>query len=81
MKYARNEPYMNPNNFDISFNVNDVPSNVEMENGYNLEKRLQKVMPLTKKVHVNIGSSNLHQNNELNISSILRINNKKVKFI
>ena len=81
MKFARSEPYMNPNNFDISFQINEVPSNVEIESATNLEKRLQKVMPLTKKIHLNIEAGNMRQNNIINISSILKINGKEVKFI
>ena len=48
LKYFRNEPYMTPNNYDISFNTENIPSNIPLENGHNLEKRLQKLMPLSK---------------------------------
>ena len=81
MKIFRNDPYMTPNNFDISFDPREIPSNIECESAYDLEKRLQKLMPLTKKVHVDLGSSDLQTYDGVDIFCSLRINGEEVKFI
>ena len=81
MKIFHNEPDYTPNNFDIYFDTNTVPSNIELESAYNLEKRLNKLMPASKKVHLNMGVENLQQNNSVHISSMLRMNNQEVKFL
>ena len=69
LKYFRNEPYMTPNNYDISFNTENIPSNIPIENGHNLEKRLQKLMPLSKIIHVDFNPLNLKEDNNVFISS------------
>ena len=81
LKYFQNEPYMTPNNYDIHFNKEEIPSNIPCENGYNLEKRLQKLIPLTKFIHLDFDSNSLESNNEVCVSSNLKINNKRVDFI
>ena len=82
MKIFHHDRDYTPNNLDIYFDTKDVPSNIEMESTYNLEKRLQKLMPVSKIIHLNLGVENrITQNNSINISSILRINDKEVKFI
>jgi hypothetical protein len=72
---------MNPNNWDITFEPTNVPSNIELESAYNLERRLQKLMPLTKKVHLNLGTKDLHLYDCIDINTSLKINGKEVKFI
>ncbi|MBO6275395.1 MAG: hypothetical protein J6M91_07670 [Methanobrevibacter sp.] len=81
LKYFQNEPYMTPNNYDISFNKEDIPSNILVENGYDLEKRLQKLIPLSKFIHLDFDSNALESNNRVNIHSSLKINNQRVDFI
>lgn len=75
------EPYHTPNNYDIYFDQNNVPSNIKVENAASLEKRLQKLMPLTKFIHLNMDSESLHQTNHVLMSTSLKINNHEVKFI
>lgn len=81
LKYFQNEPYMTPNNYDIHFNAEDIPSNIPRENGYDLEKRLQKLVPLSKFIHLDFDSNALESNNKVSIYSELKINNKRVDFI
>lgn len=80
-KYFLNEPYMTPNNYDIDFNPNNIPSNIQPETAVNLQKRLQKLMPLTKYIHLMLNSEQTSYTNHLNITTKMRINNKEVKFI
>ena len=72
-KQARSEPYMSPNNYDIEFDANQIPSNVQIESGTNLEKRLQKLMPHGKIVHVSVASTSTPQNNMISITPMMNI--------
>ena len=81
MKILRHDPYMTPNNYDIRLDPNEIPSNLECESAYDLEKRLQKLMPLTKKVHLDLGSSDLQTYDSVDIFCSLRVNGEEVKFI
>lgn len=80
-KYFLNEPYMTPNNYDIDFNPNNIPSNIQLETAVNLQKRLQKLMPLTKYIHLMLNSEQTSYTNHINITTKMKINNKEVKFI
>lgn len=80
LKYFRNEPFMTPNNYNLIFNESEIPSNIPRENGHNLEKRLQKLMPLTKFIHLDFKTNALKSNNNITISSHLKINNTRVDF-
>lgn len=80
-KYFRHEPYMTPNNYDISFNPNDIPSNIQPETAVNLQKRLQKLMPLTKYIHLMLDSGQTSYANHLDVTTKMKINNKEVRFI
>jgi len=80
-KCFRHEPYMTPNNFDLYFNPLDIPSNVPQENGYNLERRLQKLMPLTKILHLNVDSATIPGDNHVRVFTEMTVNNKKVVFL
>lgn len=82
-KHFRHEPYMTPNNYDIYFDPYEIPANIKRENAPNLINRLQRLMPLTKKIHVNLnaGSEELSESNRINISTKLKVNGKVVDFI
>lgn len=72
-KKLRSEPYDNPNNYDIEFDVTQIPVNIPVENGRNLEKRLQKLMPLGKIIHVSQDNSTRPGGNGLKIGTYLNI--------
>lgn len=82
-KHFRHEPYMTPNNYDLYFNPNEIPANINKENAHNLVKRLQKLMPLSKILHVNfnIDPESIAESNQFTINTNLIINGKEVKFI
>lgn len=80
-KIIRHEPDWTPNNYDITFNPQDIPSNIPRETSDTLHKRLQKVMPLTKRVHINLFTTGMTENNDLKIHTSLKINNKEVEMI
>ena len=72
-KKLRSEPYDNPNNYDIEFDTTQIPANIPVENGRNLEKRLQKLMPLGKIIHVQYNESISPGGNGIRLCSYLQI--------
>lgn len=80
-KIIRNEPDWTPNNYDISFNPSHIPSNISTESADSLQKRLQKLMPLSKRIHVNLETEELTEKNDFKIHTCLRINNKDVDLL
>lgn len=82
-KVFRHEPYMNPNNYDISFSPFEIPSNVKKENVASLKNRLQKVMPTSKIIHIkyDVDPETITESNKINISTKMLLNNQEVKFI
>lgn len=80
-KIIRQDPDWTPNNYDISFNPSQIPSNIQTENTDSLQKKLSKLLPVTKRIHINLSTEDLDENNDLKIHTGLRINNKEVEFI
>lgn len=81
--YFRHEPDHTPNNYDITINPLEIPPNIPCENIPNLEKRLGKLMPLSKRIHLNSSTdpAALTKQNAFNLNTKLKINQKVVKFI
>lgn len=79
-KRFRHEPYYTPNNYDLTFNPSEIPANIPVETADELEKRLQKLMPLGKIIHVSLNSLNQLNVNDYSMGSSLKINNIKVRF-
>ena len=82
-KHFRHEPYMTPNNYDLYFNPNEIPANIKRENAPNLVNRLQKLMPLSKILHVNFNTNpeSITESNTISINTNVIINRKEVEFI
>ncbi len=82
-KYFRHEPYMTPNNYDIYLNPSEIPVNIQKENVDDLQRRLQKLMPLSKFIHINFStdSETMSESNGFDVSTHLKINNMEVNFI
>ncbi len=82
-KHFRHEPYMTPNNYDLYFDPEQIPVNIKRENVPNLTNRLQKLMPLSKKIHINLTTNpeTISESNTFTISTKMKINKKEVKFI
>ena len=79
-KIIRNEPDWTPNNYEISFNPSDIPSNIKTETSDSLQKKLQRLLPTSKRIHIMLSSKEMTENNDLKIHTGLRINNKEVNF-
>ena len=82
-KHFRHEPYMTPNNYDLYFDQTTIPVNIPRENVPNLTNRLQKLLPTSKKIHINLTTNpeTISESNSFNINTKLKINNREVKFI
>ena len=67
---------MNPNNFDIYFDVNSIPANIKKDKISHLENRLQRLMPLSKKIHLNIenGVKSFNKSNGFIVYSKIKFN-------
>lgn len=82
-KYFRHEPYMTPNNFDIFMSPEEIPANIPRENASNLKKKLQKLMPLGKIIHLNYDTDpeSLTESNSVNIGTKMLLNNEEVDLL
>ncbi|MBQ6220014.1 MAG: hypothetical protein IJH63_00415 [Methanobrevibacter sp.] len=74
-KYLHHEPYYTPNNYDLFFDYNNIPVNIPIEKANDLRNRLQKLMPLTKIIHLNMNSETLKEDNNIHLHSSMKINN------
>ena len=75
-KYFHHEPYYTPNNYDLFFDYNNIPVNIPVEKAHDLRNRLQKLMPVTKIIHLNMGSETLKEDNNLHMHTCLKIDYK-----
>lgn len=53
-KIMRSKYNYTPNDYDITFDISKVPSNIKIENVVNLSQRLQNHMPVAKTIHLNL---------------------------
>ena len=80
-KKIHHEPFWTPNNFDLSFNTNKIPSNIKIESASNLQKRLQSLMPVSKIIHLDLETDELNKVNHFRINTRLKINGTGVKLL
>ena len=78
-KYFHHDPYMTPNNYDLYFPYNNIPVNIITESPSNLHKRLQRCLPLTKILHLNLETNDESKSNVLNVHSRVSLNYKTTK--
>lgn len=79
-KRFRSEPDWTPNNYDITFDPSTIPSNIQTETADNLQRRLEKLLPLSKRIHINLFTGDFTENNDIKIVGSLKISGKEVKF-
>ena len=80
-KFFCHEPYYTPNNYDLQFDHNNIPSNIEVESAPNLQKRLQRLMPLSKIIHLDMGTQQSSQTNFIKINTRLKVAGQEVGLI
>lgn len=79
-KYMRTKENWTPNDYEITFDYNNIHSNIRMDNVVNLTRQLQSLTPLTKKLHLMMNVDDLQLYNDVKISTRMKINNVEVKF-
>lgn len=72
-KYFHHEPYMTPNNYDLYFDYNNIPVNIQAQKPHDLRNHLQKLMPLTKYIHLNMDTDTLEESNNIHLHTNLKI--------
>ena len=72
-KYMRSKHNWTPNDYELWFQHNNIPSNIIVEDVPNLSARLDKLTPLSKKVHIMLNTPNEEYNNTVNIVSDLSL--------
>ena len=72
-KYMRSKKNWTPNDYELWFQHNNIPSNINVEEVPNLSSRLDKLTPLSKKVHIMLNTSDEEYNNTINLVSDLTL--------
>ena len=72
-KYFHHEPYYTPNNYDLFFDYNSVPVNIPVEKPHDLRNRLQKLMPLSQIIHLNMDNETFEEDNNIHLHTNLRM--------
>ena len=72
-KYMRAKHNWTPNDYDLWFQYNHIPANVIVEDVPNLSARLDKLTPLSKKVHIVLNTPDEEYNNTVNVSTDLTL--------
>ena len=78
-KYQRTKYNWTPNDFELSFPIDEIPSNINPQDTADLTTQLQKKFPLSKTIHLNLDETNKNIQNNVTISTklFLTINNNK----
>lgn len=76
-KYFHQDPDMTPNNYDLYLDYNSIPINIKLESKHDLYNQLKKYLPLSKRIHLNLETKGVPQNNIFNICTQTRITYKK----
>ena len=84
-KYMRTRHNWTPADYDLTFPIEEIPSNIPTEDTTNLTLRLQKKFPITKNIHLYLNEDNRTLKNNLTTHTQLYIttNNttKEVKLL
>lgn len=76
-KHFHQDPYWTPNNYDLSFDYNAIPVNIEVESNPELIKRLRKHMPLSKILHINMDSEGVQHNDGVELHTRTKVSFKR----
>ena len=79
-RYMRTKYNYTPNDYDLYFETNSIPSNIKYTNTMELSKIMRQYSPLSKKIHLNFHVMNKQSNVHVSLNTSLRVNNKEVDF-
>lgn len=77
-KYMKSENWT-PSDYDISFDIGEVPANIESVSSMDLKKTLDMVTPLSRRIHLNLLNSEERMENHVSITSRLLVNGERIK--
>lgn len=84
-KYMRTRYNWTPSDYDLTFPVEDIPSNIPQEDTANLTTRLQKKFPLSKVIHLYLNEESKSVKNNLTVHTNLYLtindNTREVKIL
>lgn len=77
-KYMKTKHNWTPNDYDLTFPTEEIPSNINPEDTADLSLRLQKKFPLSKKIHLYLNEETQSVKNNLTVHTklYLTINNQ-----
>lgn len=78
-KYARGKYNITPNDYDLYFDYTNIPPNIPLESASSLYLRLQKLMPLTKILHLHFGTHKKEPVNNIYVNTSLKLKLKTKK--
>lgn len=80
-KYMRTRYNWTPNDYDLSFPVDEIPANIPAEDTANLTHRLQKKFPLAKTIHLDLDEDpkSLKNNITMHTNIFLTVNENIVE--
>ena len=64
-KYMRTKHNWTPNDYDLQFPTDKIPSNINLQDTTDLTNHLQKKFPLTKTIHLNLDETNKDISNNI----------------
>ena len=77
-KYMKTKNNYTPSDYDIIFDISDVPSNISMSSSIDIENILTAYTPLTRKLHLNLRTLDKSVQNEFELSTKLEINGEMI---
>ena len=72
-KIMRSKKNWTPNDYELWFQYDDIPSNIIVEDVPNLSTRLDRLTPLSKKVHIMLNTPSEDYNNTVNLVTELTL--------
>lgn len=63
-----------PNDYNISLTLEDIPSNIGVRTSADLTRELQRVTPLGRRVHLDIGNREEQVSNHILLNTHLKVN-------
>lgn len=64
-KYMRTKHNWTPNDYDLEFPTDQIPSNINLQDTTDLTHHLQKKFPLSKTIHLNLDETNKDISNNI----------------
>lgn len=80
-KYMRTKYNYTPNDYDLSFDFQDIPSNISLDDVVSLNHTIAEVTPLGKKIHLNLNTTSREYEGYINVRTSLTVNGRSIKII